>query len=151
LLFNGGKTLMADKINLVYIGPKPAKKDCIYNSHLVFPKGVSVPVPTEDAYKFLQHQDVWVREEDYASVREQQAEQQAAVLQAQADAETARQAELAANDLSVDGFGDLGKLSSAKLKTIVESEELGIAIGDGEAVRDFARRVRDALKARQDR
>lgn len=137
---------MADKINLVYIGPKPSKKDCIYNSHLVFPQGVEVPVSTEDAYKFLQHDDVWVRAEDYPDVRKAQAAQESAREQANLAAEAARQAELAASDLSVTGFGDLGKMSSAKLKTIVESESLGIAIAEGETVRDFARRVCDALK-----
>lgn len=139
---------MTEKINIVYIGPKPQKKDTVYHTHLVFPAGVSIPVDVDDAYKFLNHPGVWVKESDYAQVKEKQQAKAKAELLAQAQAEATRQAELAEMNLTVPDYGDLGKMHSAKLKTVVECESLGLVMGDGEAVRDFAYRIRDALKAK---
>lgn len=138
---------MADLIDLVYIGAKPEKKDTIYGTHLTFPAGVPIPVPADSAYKFLSHKDVWVKADEYEAVKEQQLAQIKAELEATQAAEQQRLEALAKASLVVDGYGDLGKLTSVKLKTIVESEGLELTMATGEKVADFARRIRDALKA----
>lgn len=140
---------MAETINLVYIGSKPEKKDTVYGTNLSFPAGIPIPVPVDVVYKFLSHKDVWVKESDYELVQKEQEEKLFAAQLAAEKAEEDRLAELAAASLVVDGYGDLGKLTSTKLKTIVESESLGIEINPGELVRDYAVRVRDALKEKQ--
>ena len=147
-LFYFGVLNMADLVDLVYIGAKPEKRDTIYGTNLVFPAGVPIPVPADSAYKFLSHKDVWVKAADYEGVKEQQLAQIKAELEAEKKAEQQRLAELAKASLVVDGYGDLGKLTSVKLKTIVESEGLELSMATGEKVPDFARRIRDALKAK---
>ena len=139
---------MAETIDLTYIGDKPEKKDTAYGTYLVFPKGQAIPVPVELSPKFLRHKDVWVKSSDYSAVKEKQESDAKAKAEAEAIAEAARIAKLEAESLEVDTYGDLGKANSAKLKTIVESESLGIEIQSGELVRDFAYRVRDALKSK---
>ena len=139
---------MAETIDLVYIGDKPEKKDTAYGTHLIFPKGEPIPVPAELSPKFLRHKDVWVKSADYASVKEaQEADAKAKALAAE-QAEADRLAKLAAESLVLDPYGDLGKLNGGKLKALVESESLGIEIQSGETVREFAYRVRDALKSK---
>lgn len=140
---------MAETIDLVYIGDKPEKKDTAYGTYLIFPKGEPIPVPAELSPKFLRHKDVWVKSADYASVKEaQEADAKAKALAAE-QAEADRLAKLAAESLALEPYGDLGKMNGGKLKALVESESLGIEIQSGETVREFAYRVRDALKAKQ--
>ncbi len=139
---------MTETVNLVYIGAKPEKRDTTYGSGLVFPAGEAIPVPTEFVPKLLKHKDVWVKESDYAAVKKQQAADAKAAEEAAIAAEAALKAKLEAESLEVETYGDLGKLTSAKLKTIVESEGLSLSINPGETVKDFAYRVRDALKAK---
>ena len=140
---------MAETIDLVYIGDKPEKKDTAYGTHLIFPKGEPIPVPAELSPKFLRHKDVWVKSSDYADVKKKQKADAKAKTEADAKAEADRLAKLAAESLVLDPYGDLGKLNGGKLKALVESESLGIEIQSGELVREFAYRVRDALKAKQ--
>lgn len=140
---------MAETIDLTYIGDKPEKKDTAYGTYLVFPKGQAIPVPVELSPKFLRHKDVWVKSSDYADVKKQQEADAKAKAEAAAKAEGDRLAKLAAESLVLDPYGDLGKLNGGKLKALVESESLGIEIQSGETVREFAYRVRDALKAKQ--
>lgn len=139
---------MAETIDLVYIGDKPEKKDTAYGTHLIFPKGEPIPVPAELSPKFLRHKDVWVKSADYASVKEAQEADAKAKAEAAAKAEAERLAKLAAESLVLEPYGDLGKLNGGKLKALVESESLGIEIQSGELVREFAYRVRDALKSK---
>ena len=139
---------MADLIDLVYIGAKPEKRDTFYGTDLVFPAGVPIPVPADVAAKLLSHKDVWVKESDYAAVKKQQAADAKAAKEAAIAAEAAQKAKLEAESLEVETYGDLGKLTSAKLKTIVESEGLELSINSGETVKEFAYRVRDAMKAK---
>lgn len=140
---------MAETIDLVYIGDKPEKKDTAYGTYLIFPKGEPIPVPAELSPKFLRHKDVWVKSANYASVKEaQEADAKAKALAAE-QAEADRLAKLAAESLVLEPYGDLGKMNGGKLKALVESESLGIEIQSGELVREFAYRVRDALKAKQ--
>ena len=146
-LFYFGVLNMADLIDLVYIGAKPEKRDTFYGTNLVFPAGVPIPVPADVAAKLLFHKDVWVKAADYEGVKEQQLAQIKAELEAEKKAEQQRLDALEKASLVVDGYGDLGKLTSVKLKTIVESEGLELSMATGEKVTDFARRIRDALKA----
>lgn len=139
---------MSETVNLVYIGAKPEKKDTSYGSGLVFPAGEAIPVPAEFVPKLLKHKDVWVKQSDYAAVKKQQAADAKAAKEAAIAAEAAQKAKLEAESLEVETYGDLGKLTSAKLKTIVESEGLELSINSGETVKEFAYRVRDALKAK---
>ena len=139
---------MAETIDLVYVGSKPEKHDTAFNTLLVFPQGVPIPVPVEVAVRMLLHPDVWVKASEYSSVKELQQQKELAEIRAKAEAEKAAQAEAERLNLMVEPWGDLGKLTSVKLKTIVESEELGIKLEQGEKVIDFAYRVRDALKAK---
>ena len=140
---------MAETIDLVYIGDKPEKKDTAYGTYLIFPKGEPIPVPAELSPKFLRHKDVWVKASDYADVKKQQEADAQAKVEAAAKEEAERLAKLEAENLVVEPFGDLGKATGGKLKALVESESLGIEIQAGELVREFAYRVRDALKAKQ--
>ena len=140
---------MAETIDLTYIGEKPEKKDTAYGTYLVFPKGQAIPVPVELSPKFLRHKDVWVKSSDYADVKKQQEADAKAKAEAAAKAEADRLAKLAAESLVLEPYGDLGKMNGGKLKALVESESLGIEIQSGELVREFAYRVRDALKAKQ--
>ena len=140
---------MAETIDLTYIGDKPEKKDTAYGTYLVFPKGQAIPVPVELSPKFLRHKDVWVKSSDYADVKKQQEADAKAKAEAAAKAEADRLAKLAAESLVLEPYGDLGKLNGGKLKALAESESLGIEIQSGETVREFAYRVRDALKAKQ--
>lgn len=137
---------MAETINLVYIGSKPEKKDTAYGTDLVFPAGVAVPVPTDIAPKLLKHKDVWVKESDVEEIRKEQKvkadfdESEKLRLEAEATARAEYE------NLALGDYGDLGKYTLAKLKTLVESESLSIEPYPGELVREFAYRVRDALK-----
>lgn len=140
---------MAETIDLTYIGDKPEKKDTAYGTYLVFPKGQAIPVPVELSPKFLRHKDVWVKSSDYADVKKQQEADAKAKAEAAAKAVADRLAKLAAESLVLEPYGDLGKMNGGKLKALVESESLGIEIQSGELVREFAYRVRDALKAKQ--
>lgn len=136
---------MTDTLNLVYIGAKTEKKDTVYGTHLAFPAGIPIPVPVDVAYKFLAHPDVWVKEADYSTVKDAQEQAELQAIAELAAAEQARLAELARTSLMTTQYGDLGKLTSVKLKTIVESEGLELTMHTGEKVADFARRVRAAL------
>lgn len=136
---------MTDTINLVYIGSKPVKKDTVYGTHLNFPAGVPIPVPVESAVKLLDHPDVWVKEDDYSAVNDAQEQAELQAIKEAAAIEQARQEELKRTSLVTEKYGDLGKFTSVKLKTIVEAEGLDLTMAQGEKVADFARRVCDAL------
>lgn len=138
---------MSNVLDLVYIGNKPVKKDTITGSRLIFPRLKPVPVPTDIAYQLLDYPDVWRQAAELADV---EAEAEAA---AQAKAEVEAAAQLAADAAAKEqdfrvGEYDLGNLTSAKLKTIIEAEGLELTQAAGEAVADFRLRVRDALKAK---
>lgn len=139
---------MAEPIVLVYIGDKPIKKDTVTLSDLIFPRFEPVPVPADIAFRLLRYPAVWRKESDLPSVK---AELEAAQKAAEEEAERLAQEKAArreAEDMSVEGFGDLGKLTSAKARTLVESEGLDIEQGAQEPIGDFRIRVRDALKAK---
>ncbi|MDA1378675.1 hypothetical protein PCI56_00935 [Plesiomonas shigelloides subsp. oncorhynchi] len=113
-------------VEIVYIGEKPVKRDTVTGSRLMFPR--FEPVPVEKAIALLQlleYPTVWRRAEDLAKVeRERQAAADAAAEEAARLAEEEAE-RLAAADMHV-GELDLGKMSSAKLQTLAEAEDLGI-------------------------
>lgn len=141
---------MSDKISIVYIGPKPRKKDTITGSRLVFPQNKPVAVASDIAYQLLDFPTVWIQEtelEDHLKIEaEREAEkerQQAAAKQAaQAAAEQASMVvTLKSEEL------DLAKLNSAKLKTLIAANELDVAAkGAQESVDDFRLRVRNHIR-----
>lgn len=139
---------MAEPIDLVYIGDKPVKKDTVTLSDLIFPRFEPVPTPADIALRLLRFPAVWRKASDLPSVK---AEYEAA--QKAAEEEAARLAEeeaerLAAENMIVEPYGDIGKLTSAKARTLVEAEGLDIEQGAQEPIGEFRVRVRDALKAK---
>lgn len=139
---------MAEPIDLIYVGDKPEKRDTVTLSDMIFPRLVPVPTPADLAHKLLRYPSVWRKAADLEKVKnelEQDAKRKAEE-EARLEAEAAARA--AAEDMTVEGFGDLNKLTSAKLKTLVEGEGLDVEQGPQERVDDFRVRVRDALKAK---
>lgn len=142
---------MAEPIDLIYIGDKPIKTDTITMSDLVFPRFEPVPTPADVAQKLLRYPTVWRKASDLENVIDEKnsAEQKSAAEAARLAAEEAARRE--AEDMTIEPFGDLNKLNSAKLRTLVESEGLDVEQGSQESVPDFRVRVRDALKAKLDK
>ncbi|WP_084977293.1 hypothetical protein [Plesiomonas shigelloides] len=135
-------------VEIVYIGEKPVKRDTVTGSRLMFPRFEPVPVEKAIALQLLEYTTVWRRAEDLEKVeRERQAAADAAAEEAARLAEEEAE-RLAAADMRV-GELDLGKMSSAKLQTLAEAEDLGIKQEPQEKVDDFRVRVRDALRAKQ--
>lgn len=135
-------------VEIVYIGEKPVKRDTVTGSRLMFPRFEPVPVEKAIALQLLEYPTVWRRAEDLEKVeRERQAAADAAAEEAARLAEEEAE-RLAAADMRV-GELDLGKMSSAKLQTLAEAEDLGIKQEPQEKVDDFRVRVRDALRAKQ--
>lgn len=138
---------MSGKIAVVYIGPKPMKKDTVTGSRLSFPRLQPVDVESAIAVQLLDYPSVWVRAEqasDAVSAQEQAAalaEEQARILAAEEEAK--RQAES-----YVVGDVDLGKYTSAQLATFVEAQDLDVKQGAQERVDDFRARVRDTYRAK---
>lgn len=135
-------------VEIVYIGEKPVKRDTVTGSRLMFPRFEPVPVEKAIALQLLEYPTVWRRAEDLEKVeRERQAAADAAAEEAARLAEEEAE-RLAAADMHV-GELDLGKMTSAKLQTLAEAEDLGIKQEPQEKVDDFRVRVRDALRAKQ--
>lgn len=135
-------------VEIVYIGEKPVKRDTVTGSRLMFPRFEPVPVEKAIALQLLEYTTVWRRAEDLAKVeRERQAAADAAAEEAARLAEEEAE-RLAAADMHV-GELDLGKMTSAKLQTLAEAEDLGIKQEPQERVDDFRVRVRDTLRAKQ--
>lgn len=76
---------MSEKIAVVYIGPKPVKKDTITGSRTLFPRLEPVHVDSAMAWQLLGFPDVWVRHEELDDVlkKQQQNEQLRQAQQAQ--------------------------------------------------------------------
>ncbi|KQJ12601.1 hypothetical protein [Escherichia coli] len=76
---------MSEKIAVVYIGPKPVKKDTLTGSRTLFPRLEPVHVDSALAWQLLAFPDVWVRHEELDGVlkKQQQDEQLRQAQQAQ--------------------------------------------------------------------
>lgn len=141
---------MSDKISIVYIGPKPRKKDTITGSRLVFPQNKPVAVESDLAYQLLDFPTVWIQESELESHLKISAEHEAEQKRIQEAAELAAQeaAEQASMVVTLNGDElDLAKLNSAKLKTLIKASELDIADKSAqESVEDFRLRVRNHIR-----
>lgn len=138
------------KINVVYIGTKPQKRITQMGKKLLFPQGVPVAIEDEVAYNLLDYPDVFATEEN--------AKDRVKALKAAAAEEAKRKEEIEkmqakeTADLSwlviVDGEErDISKYTSAKIKTIIEVEDLEIKTSDVE-LKDMREAVRVALHAK---
>lgn len=145
-LFNGDKKM--SKIDIVYIGNKPKKKDTITGSRLVFPRHKAVSVENDIAQRLLDYPDVWVPKEDAEKVIAKQqakdeaiAEQLAKQKAAQASADLELNMVVVVNEEQL----DIAKYSSRQLDTLVEAEEL-IITAKKKPVPDYRLAIRDALR-----
>ncbi|HGS4442224.1 TPA: hypothetical protein ACMDNL_000172 [Vibrio cholerae] len=141
---------MTHKIAVVYIGPKPKKKDTVAGSRLVFPRHKPVLVEQDLAYQLLDFPSVWITEEELEDHLKLLDEKAQAVAHQRAVQEAMQEAEEKAASMVVMLNGeelDLDKLNSAKLKTLIAANELDIAPkGAQEEVTEFRVRVRDYLR-----
>lgn len=138
-----------DKIDLVYIGPKRIKHDTLTGSHLLFPRGKSVPTPADIAQRMLQHPTVWIEADKVADWRKREADEAEAVRLAAEAALLREEEERKRRDMNCGDYGDIGKFTAAQLRTLVEGAELDILQQSAqEKVDDFRLRVRDALRAK---
>ncbi|HDI3160429.1 TPA: hypothetical protein PMB31_003235 [Vibrio cholerae] len=141
---------MTHKIAVVYIGPKPKKKDTVAGSRLVFPRHKPVLVEQDLAYQLLDFPSVWITEEELEDHLKLLDEKAQAMAHQRAAQEAMQEAEQKAASMVVMLNGeelDLDKLNSAKLKTLIAANELDIAPkGAQEEVTEFRVRVRDYLR-----
>ncbi|EJK2105155.1 hypothetical protein H2659_00965 [Vibrio cholerae] len=141
---------MTHKIAVVYIGPKPKKKDTVAGSRLVFPRHKPVLVEQDLAYQLLDFPSVWITEEELEDHLKLLDEKAQAMAHQRAAQEAMQEAEEKAASMVVMLNGeqlDLDKLNSAKLKTLIAANELDIAPkGAQEEVTEFRVRVRDYLR-----
>ncbi|EEO01761.1 hypothetical protein VCA_000713 [Vibrio albensis VL426] len=142
--------MMTHKIAVVYIGPKPKKKDTVAGSRLVFPRHKPVLVEQDLAYQLLDFPSVWITEEELEDHLKLLDEKAQAMAHQRAVQEAMQEAEEKAVSMVVMLNGeelDLDKLNSAKLKTLIAANELDIAPkGAQEEVTEFRVRVRDYLR-----
>nr|WP_237333188.1 hypothetical protein [Vibrio anguillarum] len=142
--------MMTHKIAVVYIGPKPKKKDTVAGSRLVFPRHKPVLVEQDLAYQLLDFPSVWITEEELEDHLKLLDEKAQAMAHQRAAQEAMQEAEEKAASMVVMLNGeelDLDKLNSAKLKTLIAANELDIAPkGAQEEVTEFRVRVRDYLR-----
>ena len=118
---------MSEKIAITYIGNKPAKPDTICGSRLVFPRGKSVEVDSDLAYRFLDYPSVWVLSSDAEKAITEQDEKEARIAKAKEAAAAAAAQEVVELSMSViidDVETDISKYSKNQLATLVEAQEL---------------------------
>lgn len=135
------------KINVVYIGDKPQKRIVQMGKKLLFPQGMPVAIDDEIAYNLLDYTDVFATEENAKERLEEIKSKAAAEDKRKAD--IAKQKEKEAADLSWlvivdDEEKDISKYTSAKLKTIIEVEELAVETANVE-LKELREAVRVAL------
>ncbi|MGL1062935.1 hypothetical protein [Vibrio vulnificus] len=138
------------KVSIVYIGPKPKKKDTVTGSRLVFPRHTPVLVDEDIAYQLLDFPSVWITQdnlEHHLKIVDEREQAEARKLQAKEEAERAEQLEASMVVTLNSEEIDLAKLNSAKLKTLIAANELDIAPKSAqEDVDNFRLRVRDHIR-----
>ncbi|EKA7348890.1 hypothetical protein WM008_01210 [Vibrio vulnificus] len=138
------------KVSIVYIGPKPKKKDTVTGSRLVFPRHIPVLVDEDIAYQLLDFPSVWITQgelDNHLKIVDEREQAEARKLQAKEEAERAEQLEASMVVTLNSEEIDLAKLNSAKLKTLIAANELDIAPKSAqEDVDTFRLRVRDHIR-----
>ncbi|WP_332998594.1 hypothetical protein [Vibrio vulnificus] len=138
------------KVSIVYIGPKPKKKDTVTGSRLVFPRHIPVLVDEDIAYQLLDFPSVWIAQgelDNHLKIVDEREQAEARKLQAKEEAERAEQLEASMVVTLNSEEIDLAKLNSAKLKTLIAANELDIAPKSAqEDVDTFRLRVRDHIR-----
>ncbi|KOR97275.1 hypothetical protein LO82_13650 [Vibrio vulnificus] len=138
------------KVSIVYIGPKPKKKDTVTGSRLVFPRHTPVLVDEDIAYQLLDFPSVWITQgelDNHLKIVDEREQAEARKLQAKEEAERAEQLEASMVVTLNSEEIDLAKLNSAKLKTLIAANELDIAPKSAqEDVDNFRLRVRDHIR-----
>ncbi|ENO3963833.1 hypothetical protein ACBH03_001844 [Vibrio vulnificus] len=138
------------KVSIVYIGPKPKKKDTVTGSRLVFPRHIPVLVDEDIAYQLLDFPSVWITQgelDNHLKIVDEREQAEARKLQAKEEAERAEQLEASMVVTLNSEQIDLAKLNSAKLKTLIAANELDIAPKSAqEDVDTFRLRVRDHIR-----
>ena len=72
---------MAQRMNITYVGKKPARDDSVANTGLTWRQGETLPVPIAAAALLLRHPDVWARaDEDVTDDGEPEQAQEAPAL-----------------------------------------------------------------------
>lgn len=136
-----------EKVELVYIGKKPFKKDTVTNSRLIFPKGQAVSTPSDIAWRLLAHPTVWIKKEDYKGHLKDLEALEAQRLKDNEERLRLEELERQKRDMLCGEYGDIGKLTAPQLRTLIEGAELVIdPQGAQEKVDEFRLRVRDALR-----
>ncbi|BAC96869.1 conserved hypothetical protein [Vibrio vulnificus YJ016] len=138
------------KVSIVYIGPKPKKKDTVTGSRLVFPRHIPVLVDEDIAYQLLDFPSVWITQgelDNHLKIVDEREQAEARKRQAKEEAERAEQLEASMVVTLNSEEIDLAKLNSAKLKTLIAANELDIAPKSAqEDVDTFRLRVRDHIR-----
>jgi len=136
------------KIDIVYIGNKPKKKDTVTGSRLVFPRHKSVSVESDIAERLLDYPEVWVLKEDAEKViakQEAKAEAIAEELEKQKKAQESADLEQSMIVLVNEEQLDIAKYSSRQLDTLVEAEDLTIVVNK-KPVAKYREAIRDILR-----
>lgn len=124
---------MADKIKVVYIGPKPIKRIAVFGKKLVFPRLVPVGLDDDIAHHLLDIPTVFSTEEEAKAKIAEQEEFASKQLAAKKEAEELANKEAIESTwlVNIDGEeADISKWTTAKLKTLVVSEDLEVETGD---------------------
>lgn len=142
---------MSQTLSVVYIGPKPQKRDTVTGSRLIFPRHQPVEVDSAIAWQLLAYPTVFARETELAAVIARE-EEDARLKAREEEAEKAANREREEQETFVVMVGgeetDISKFTSVKLETLTEAEDLGLKREPSEKVDAFRIRVRDALKSR---
>jgi hypothetical protein len=138
------------KIEIVYIGNKPIKKDTVTCSRLVFARHEPVAVDNDVGQRLLEYPSVWVLKDNLGEVLKKQEQQNLLLAEAQAieSANQAKQLEdesylVTINDEDI----DIAKYSSRQLDTLIEAEDLVIVVPK-KPVQAYRDAVRDSLRNR---
>lgn len=142
---------MSDKLKIVYVGGKAAKRDTITGSRLLFTKGEALAVDTAIARRLLEYPKVWVEEHEAKDVMAAAKEAEAKRIQEaeQKAIEEAKQSQLESM-VTLDAAGDpldLAKYTGPQLETLVEAEELEVE-AKPKPVADYRVAVRDAMRTK---
>lgn len=142
---------MSDKLKIVYVGNKAAKRDTITGSRLLFKRGEALAVETAIARRLLEYPKIWVEEHEAEEFMEvAKAAEEKRIQEAEQKAiDDAKQLQLESM-ITLDAAGeplDLAKYTGPQLQTLVEAEELDVE-AKPKPVADYRVAVRDAMRTK---